>query len=68
MKGEVSMRLRCNKCGRVIESITMPGIAQTEDNELSLNRYKRVKHFLDSLIYVSEALFQNNSINAGSGN
>lgn len=45
MKGEVSMRLRCNKCGRVIESITMPGIAQTEDNELSLNRYKRVKHF-----------------------
>lgn len=29
----------------VLESITMPGIAQTEDNELSLNRYKRVKHF-----------------------
>lgn len=35
----------CPKCGRTIEQITMPGLIQTEDNELSPNRYKRVKHF-----------------------
>lgn len=35
----------CPKCGRTIEQITMPGLMQTEDNELSPNRYKRVKHF-----------------------